>query len=220
MRSDTAIEIVEERWKKNKAMLLMDLAEIMSCSAITVRRRLKKWNAISSYNKNGRYYTLPRIARFNENGLWVHHGIGFSLNGNLIRTIKHLVHFSSAGLYGEDISGMLRSDSYSILARMMKTACFRREKIRGKFIYFSLEEAKYASQLRERARINESYSSEALSDSWGILALVEFINNPGVGFSEISELLKIKGVDASEALLRDFFERHGILKKTRDSRLC
>ena len=129
MKLDGMIKIVEKRWEKDKAMLLEELALMMSCSAITVRRRLKKWNSISSYNKNGRYYTLPQIARFNEDGLWIYQGIGFSMNGNLIQTITHLVHSSTAGLYGEDISGMLHSDSYSILAMMMKTACLRREKM-------------------------------------------------------------------------------------------
>jgi hypothetical protein len=218
MKLDGMIKIVEKRWEKDKAMLLEELALMMSCSAITVRRRLKKWNSISSYNKNGRYYTLPQIARFNEDGLWIYQGIGFSMNGNLIQTITHLVHSSTAGLYGEDISGMLHSDSYSILAKMMKTACLRREKMYGKFIYFSFDVAKYDSQLCERGRINESFSPEKLSESLGIVALVELIKNPRFGFFEICECLKKQGVDVSEALLRDFFTYHGILKKTRDSR--
>ena len=134
MKSEVSIEIVKERWKKNKAMLLEELVQIMSCSAITVRRRLKKLNSISSYNKNGRYYTLPEIAEFNDDGLWIYRSIGFSINGNLIQTITYLVCSSSAGLYGEDISRLLHLESYSILARIMKTALLRREKMFGKFI--------------------------------------------------------------------------------------
>ena len=88
----------------------------------------------------------------------------------------------------------------------------------GKFIYFSSDESKYDRQCRERARINESYSPKKLSDSLGIVALVEVINNPGFCFKEISEHLKNTGVDVSEVRLRDFFKCPGILKKTLDSR--
>ena len=218
MNSEKSIEIVKARWKKKKAMLLEELVQLMSCSAITVRRRLKKWNSISSYNKNGRYYTLPDIAKFNDNGLWNYRGIGFSINGNLIQTITHLVCSSSAGLYGEDISGFLHLDSYSILARIMKRSCLRREKMFGKFIYFASDKKIYSRQLQARIKIKESHSLKNISDSVGVIALVEFINNPELGLLEISRQLNRQGVNITEELLNNFFKYHGILKKTRGFR--
>ena len=218
MNSENSLEIAKGQWKKKKAMLLEELVQLMSCSAITVRRRLKKWRSISSYNKNGRYYTLPDIAKFNDHGLWLYNGIGFSKNGNLIQTITHLVCASAAGLYGENISGLLHLDSYSILARMMKKSCLRREKISGKFIYFSSDKKIYTRQLRERMKIKKSSSLKKISDSVGVVALVEFINNPELGLLEISRRLKRRGINVTEPLLNNFFEYHGILKKTRGSR--
>lgn len=218
MNSKKSIETVRARWKRKKAMLLDELARLMDCSAITVRRRLKKWDSISSYNKNGRYYTLPSIAKFNDQGLWLYNGIGFSKNGNLIETITHLICSSAAGLYGENISGLLHLDSYSILARMMKTSGLRREKMFGKYIYFSSGGKIYERQLRERMKINESHSVKMISDSAGVAALVEFINKPELGLLEISRRLKRRGINVTEPLLNNFFEYHGILKKTRGSR--
>lgn len=218
MNSEKSIKNVKDRWKKTKTMLLEELVQIMSCSAITVRRKLKKWNSISSYNKNGRYYTLPEIAKFNDNGLWIYRGIGFSINGNLIQTIKHLVCFSTAGLYGEDVSRLLHLDSYSILARIMKTSCLRREKMFGKFIYFSSDRGIYNRQRNARMGINESHSAEKISDSAGVIALVEFIKNPELGLLEISKHLNRQGVNITETVLSKFFEYHGILKKTQDLR--
>lgn len=218
MNSEKAIKTVKARWKRQKAMLLDELAQLMNCSAITVRRRLKKWNSISSYNKNGRYYTLPEIAKFNDHGLWNYRGIGFSKNGNLIQTIMHLVRISPAGLYGENISDLLHLDSYSILARIMKRSSLRRKKILGKFIYFSSDGKIYDKQLRERIKINESQSTKRIPDSVGIAALVEFIKNPELGLLEISRLLNRQGVNITEILLKDFLVSHGVLKKNRDLR--
>lgn len=218
MNSEKSIETVKARWKRQKAMLLDELARLMNCSAITVRRRLKKWNSISSYNKNGRYYTLPEIAKFNDHGLWNYRGIGFSKNGNLIQTITHLVCLSTAGLYGENISELLNLDTYSILARIMKKSCLRREKMFGKFIYFSSDGTIYDKQMCERMKINESHSAKKIPDSVGIAALVEFIKNPELGLLEISRLLNRQGVNITEILLKDFLEYHGVLKKNRDLR--
>jgi hypothetical protein len=97
MPADKLFEVVHKDWKKKKLFVLEDLLEKLDCSVITVRRRLKKWNAISSYNKNGRYYTLSDIAKFDNNGLWICQDIGFSKNGNLTQTITQLISSSAAG---------------------------------------------------------------------------------------------------------------------------
>ena len=58
-----------------KVLTIAELAKILICSFITVRRRLKEWRAYTSYNKNGRYYTLPSIPKFNKNGIWTYKDI-------------------------------------------------------------------------------------------------------------------------------------------------
>ncbi|MCF6177636.1 MAG: hypothetical protein L3J71_17915 [Victivallaceae bacterium] len=64
MPLDNMFELVHKDWKKKRIFVLEELLEKLNCSVITVRRRLKKWDAMSSYNKNGRYYTLSDIAKF------------------------------------------------------------------------------------------------------------------------------------------------------------
>ena len=128
------------------------------------------------------------------------------------------MHASSAGLYGENISGLLHLDSYSILARIMKTSCLRREKMFGKFIYFSSVGEIHAEQLHERMKMNESHSAEKVSDAVGVTALVEYIKNPELGLMEISKRLNRQGINITEVVLEKIFEYHGILKKNRDLR--
>lgn len=219
MPADKLFEVVHQDWKKKKLFVLEDLLGKLDCSVITVRRRLKKWNAISSYNKNGRYYTLSDIAKFDNNGLWFCQDIGFSKNGNLTQTITQLISSSTAGLSGEDISGMLRFNSYSILARIIRKSPLIREKMFGKFIYFSADKELYSRQVYERGKINEQLSVKMISDTIGVMALVEFIQNPELDIAAISNSLNSKGINITVALLYNFFEHHGILKKTQDFRL-
>lgn len=219
MPSAKLFENIHKDWKKQKLFVLEELLERLDCSVITVRRRLKEWNAISSYNKNGRYYTLSNIAKFDTNGLWFYRDVGFSKNGNLTQTIIELINNSTAGLSGEDISDILRFNSYSILAKIIKKSPLIREKIFGKFIYFSVNQELYNRQVYERDKINEQLSVEMIPDTIGVMALVEFIQNPKLDIPAISHRLNSKGINITAALLYNFFKYHGILKKTQDFRL-
>ncbi len=58
---------VLEIFRQDKVMSLKQLADLLGCSERTVQRYLNKWRTHTSYNKNGRYYILPDIPRFDEN---------------------------------------------------------------------------------------------------------------------------------------------------------
>ena len=45
-------------FKEEKIVTVVLLASWLSCSVATARRRLKALSAYTSYNRNGRYYTL------------------------------------------------------------------------------------------------------------------------------------------------------------------
>lgn len=209
---------IEEQWQDKKVMTLKELVKLMDCSEITARRRSKKLKSITSCNKNGRYYTLASIAEFDEHGLWFYEDICFSENGTLIQTIVELVCTSASGLCGCELNKLLHMNTYSILARIMKESSLRREKSFGKFIYFSQNEEIYELQLRARKEMNEQHSLKVISDSVGVVALVEFIRHPELELKAISSRLNRQGVKVSESLLHSFFDYHGILKKTQDLR--
>ena len=85
-------------FRKKKIMTIEDLRPLFQSSTITVRRRLKKWGTFTSINQNGRYYTLPEIPEFDENGLWRYHMALFSKHGNLGQTVIDLIKRFEAGL--------------------------------------------------------------------------------------------------------------------------
>ncbi len=214
MQKDELFSIIEEDWKKEKALDLKDFLKRLKCSTATVRRRLKKWKTITSFNHKGRYYTLFEIADFTNDGLWFYNDIGFSQHGNLIETITYFISSSNAGLYANNLFELLHFKSYSILSRIMDKTSLHREKMHDKYIYFSADEAKRKIQISERFKINQMILAEEISTSKGINILVEYIKHPSLSFTELSENLSKQGVFISDVILHSFFEFHGILKKT------
>lgn len=58
---------------------------------LTVFRKLRDLAYHTSYSHRGRYYTLDKIARFDELGLWSLGSVWFSKHGTLVRTAEILV---------------------------------------------------------------------------------------------------------------------------------
>ena len=51
-----------------KVITIDVLASLLNSSIKTARRRLKLWQAYTSYNQNGRFYTLPDVPEFDAYG--------------------------------------------------------------------------------------------------------------------------------------------------------
>ena len=58
------IDYARSAVKREKIFTLKRLVSILDCSSRTAQVKLKLWKAYTSYNKNGKYYTLPEIPHF------------------------------------------------------------------------------------------------------------------------------------------------------------
>jgi len=126
------------KFRRQKIITIGQLIEWLKCSVITARRRLKKWQSHTSINKNGRYYTLPRVPVFDENGLWKFQTVLFSNHGNLKQTIVALITDSNQGLSAAEIAEFVDLvPNSSFLSRIKNTPGIKREKHQGRFIYLS-----------------------------------------------------------------------------------
>ena len=81
------LDFARSTLKKEKIFTLNQLVSILECSSRTAQAKLKLWKTYTSYNQNGKYYTLPEIPHFNEHGLWRFKRAVFSKYGNLKKTI-------------------------------------------------------------------------------------------------------------------------------------
>ena len=102
---------------------------------ITVFRKLKQLNYITSYSHRGRYYSLKDIAEFDEDGLWKYRSICFSNHGTLMNTAAAFVESSDAGFYADELEGRLFVEVRETLARLFKKGRLSREKLLRKYLY-------------------------------------------------------------------------------------
>jgi len=175
-----------KRFRSKKVLMVEELAGLLGASAVTARRRLKKWNTYTSINCNGRYYVLPEIPIFDGNGLWNYEIVFFSRHGNLRKTICELIKESEAGLSAQQISQLvgMRANS-SFLSGFRDIPEVRREKQQGRFVYFFDKEAVYLRQKQRREELLSAKAPQLPSDADAVLILVDRIKHPGAPLNNV-----------------------------------
>lgn len=196
---------------RKKIITIDMLAALLDSSVKTARRRLKLWHAYTSYNKNGSYYTLPNIPEFDENGLWAYRKVRFSRSGNLKQTSIHLIQRSRAGLDAAELSDLLGISIRSFLTAFQKHQDLKREKIQGRYVYFSTIEKDYIRQKDNRAGM--SRIKQLPSDIEAILILVETIKNPHLSIEGLALKLGDNNCRVAPESIRKLFDYHGLTIK-------
>jgi hypothetical protein len=206
---------VQAKFRQDKIMTIEKLMDVLQCSAITVRRRLKKWEAFTSINKNGRYYTLPEIPEFDGNGLWKYQSALFSKHGNLRQTIIALVRKSQKGLSAADISQTIEIPSTSSYFSQIKNSDgIKREKHQGRFFYFADSPAKYQ---RQKKGLGQQRTDDWITDAQAVKILVHLIKNPGIEVDQLAIESAPPGKRFDPDTVKQFLQFHDLLKKTSDT---
>jgi hypothetical protein len=201
-----------------KVITIDQLVELMQCSVITVRRRLKKWNTFTSINQNGRYYTLPQIPVFDDDGLWRYRSILFSKHGNLKQTILGLIRQSQRGLSAGEIAQMVDlSSSSSFFTQIHKVAGIGREKHQGRFVYFSDSPEHYRRQKQERTLTRDG-AIDWPTDAQAVVILVELIKHPGIDIEQLAAKVVHQGRPVEPRIIEEFLTSHDLLKKISDTK--
>ena len=200
-------------FKQHRMLTIADLCALLRFSIATVRRRLKEWGALSSYNKSGRYYTLPSIPEFNKKGLWKHQGVFFSKHGTLKNTVIHLVQISKRGLSNSELEKILGVNPNSYLPQLKQIAGVRREKHRRQVVYFSSVKDLYKQQKQNRFP-PEPAAPKLPPDAITITVLVELVKHPGSSPEQLSQILRQEGCEIGLDMIDNLLDHHG-LKKNR-----
>ena len=200
-----------------KVFTLDKLVSLLRCSTPSARLKLKQWRAHTSYNKNSRYYALPTVAHFDANGLWYYEHIFFSKYGNLTNTVIHLINNSSCGLSGKEIGDLVRVPAQSFLHHFRNVAGIQREKREGVYIYFSEDPDRYNQQLQSRLNVLEP-ADKLFIDADAIVVLTALIKHHNIGMEDIMSLPEVRARKFTPAVIGEFLDRHGLLKKTPTTR--
>lgn len=209
MNEDQALE----KFRRRKILTIEELVSMLECSMITTRRRLKQWRTHTSINQNGRYYTLPRIPVFDQNGLWRYQAVLFSRHGNLKRTIVALIEGSPEGMSAAEIAGLVDlAPNSSFLSRLKDAPGVRREKRGGRFVYLSDQPDVYARQKGRWPEIGFPTNEQTVA------ILVQLIKHPDSSVSELAVRASERGASVAPDVVRDFLRFHDLLKKTADTK--
>lgn len=201
--------------KEKRVVTMEDLIKLSQCSVSTMRRRLKKWQASTSYNKNGKYYTLPSVAQFNQNGIWVYKNICFSIYGSLRKTIIELINSSMAGYNIAELNNLLHIHAQNFLSQQLKHfRILERKKHNGVYVYYSKDPIRRAKQEEHRNEMQYDLSEENLpSDANTIIILIEFIKHPRNTIAQLVKSIRRKRINISTKEVRSLFAHHKISKK-------
>ena len=211
------IDFARSAVKRDKIFTLNRLVSILDCSSRTAQAKLKLWKTYTSYNQNGKYYTLPEIPHFDVYGLWRHQNVAFSKHGNLKKTIVHLVTSAPAGLSGRQLGELLGLSPQSFLHHFRNCPGICREKHDAVYVYFADDASVYERQMRQRRSIVCRPPLVTITDPEAIMILVAIIKHHGISAEDILTLPEIKKSKLTKPAIQGFLEYHGLVKKIPDS---
>jgi hypothetical protein len=152
MRPTTfAPSVVRRYLRAHKIANLTELKEALGTTAdITVFRKLRSLDYLTSYTHRGSYYTLADIARFDDQGLWSHEAVWFSRYGTLLSTIEAFVHRSDRGLLASELADTLHAEVHDALRQLRSQSRLRHTDLNGQFLYTSADFVVHRRQLQTR----------------------------------------------------------------------
>lgn len=201
--------------KKRVARLVEIYTALQTTSRMSVFRRLRELEYLSSYSHGGRFYTLPSIAHFDTQGLWRYEDIGFSRFGTLKDTLIPLIDLSIAGKIHEELERQLGIRVHNSLLDLVRCAKISREATAGQYVYLSIDPDRAQQQLACRHEQRADRVQDLLPDGMVIEVLAEIIRANTVDIDEPTILARLvaRGIDISAAQLSQVCTRLA-LKKT------
>ncbi len=213
---------VEKLFRKHRVITMSDLCEVIgSSSRMTIFRRLREIEYISSYTHAGRYYTLYDIARFDSDGIWFYDDIGFSKNGSLKNAVTYLVDNGDAGKFHSDLERQLRVRVHNVLLDLVRTKQIGRTKFEGQYLYLSTDRARSIEQIEQRGKLSMQARRTPvfISEPMVIEILAEVIRqskrHPRA--DQVASALAIRGLPIAENDVMTVFDHYDIEKKNSDS---
>jgi hypothetical protein len=102
---------------------------------VTVFRKLKALDYLTSYSHRGRYYTLREIVRFDDRGLWSQEEVWFSRFGTLLSTAEAFVDRSLRGYFADELVPLLHVEVQDALHQLTQQGRVSRQIVSGRYLY-------------------------------------------------------------------------------------
>lgn len=144
-------QVLRKHLLRHKIATLPELKEALGTNAgLTVFRKLKILDYLSSYTHRGRYYALRESARFDDAGLWSHEAVWFSRHGTLVATIESFVNQAPRGWFADELADALHAEVQDPLHDLVRSGRLRRIDVDGRFLYTAADSRQSRDQIRSR----------------------------------------------------------------------
>ena len=145
----------------------------------SVFRDLKQVDVITSYSHTGQYHALKSIARFDQHGLWLFNGIGFSRYGTLKATLVALIAEAQAGMTHKELKTLLQVAVQNTLTALVALHTVGRRLLPNRLsLYVSQDRLQGAAQFQRRLSLLEKAAETVLPpDPIRIEILLEIIRS-------------------------------------------
>lgn len=148
--------------------------ELGTNSRATMFLKLKELGYLTSYSHCGKFYTLKRIAKFNDQGIWSYKSVHFSKYGTLLKTILTMVTESDRGCSASELESVLMVKVANPLLGLTGKKAIFRSKFSGVYVYYSKD-----NKIRKRQELNRKES----------ILNYQVINEPAVLMNELKASL-------------------------------
>jgi hypothetical protein len=139
---------------RNRVATLDELKQALGTRVdVTVFRKLKPLDSLTSYSHRGRYYTLREIARFDEQGLWSQADVCFSRFGTLLATAETFVNRSPRGYFADELARALHVEVQDALHQLAQQERVSRQIVSGRYLYTAVDRALQRGQLVTRRTV-------------------------------------------------------------------
>ena len=116
--------------RKRKVATIVQLKQALGTDVdMTVFRKLKHIDYLSSYSHRGKFYTLADIPRFDQHGLWSIRDVRFSRFGTLLDTAESVVQNSEQGYFAEELRQLLHLEVKEALLTLVHQRRLSRDRI-------------------------------------------------------------------------------------------
>jgi len=181
-------------------------------SEATARRALREIPYRSSYNHNGRYYTLFDERKFDRWGLWSHEDVRVSLDGSLTATVERLIRESGAGWTRRELQELLGVSVQTVLTTLRERGMVDRTRVGPVYVYVSAGSA--GEQLERRhqmAKLKQRRSEAPLEVVVAVLLVL--IRHPKSTGGEVVRRLKGHSPPIHLEDVEEVFERYDLAQK-------
>ena len=120
---------------------------------LTVFRKLKLLDYLTSYSHRGRYYTLREIVHFDDHGLWSHGDAWFSRFGTLLATAQAFIDRSPRGYFADELAPMLHVEVQDALHQLAQQGRISRQLVSGRYLYTGVDPTAQRRQLLARRSV-------------------------------------------------------------------